>query len=115
MAASTLIGAARGRRIAVVNGGGVDASTPPRATTPTVDAAEAESPAVGETASTGIDHPFRELDDLVLHLKGLVLVSDLRRERGAAADELEMYRGEIDRARQTLARFALEGSLPGVS
>jgi hypothetical protein len=60
-------------------------------------------------------HPFRELDDLVLHLKGLVLVSDLRRQRGAEADELDMYRGEIERARQRLGRFALEGSLPDLS
>jgi hypothetical protein len=46
---------------------------------------------------------FRELDDLVLHLKGLVLVRDLRRRRGADADELGMYAAEIDRVRDRLA------------
>jgi hypothetical protein len=56
-------------------------------------------------------NPFRELDDLVLDLKGLVLVRDLRAERGAAVEELEMYGTEIERARDRLARFAREGSL----
>ena len=37
----------------------------------------------------------RELDDLVLHLKGLVLVRKLRTHRGADAGELEMYRAEM--------------------
>ena len=47
--------------------------------------------------------PFHELDDLVLHLKGLVLVRRLREQRGADADELTMYRTEIDRVRERLA------------
>ena len=47
--------------------------------------------------------PFSELDDLVLHLKGLVLVRRLREQRGADADELSMYRMEIDRVRDQLA------------
>ena len=46
---------------------------------------------------------FRELDDLVLHLKGLVLVRGVREERGADADELAMYGAEIDRVRDQLA------------
>jgi hypothetical protein len=46
---------------------------------------------------------FHELDDLVLHLKGLVLVRRLREQRGADADELFMYRAEIDRVREQLA------------
>jgi hypothetical protein len=46
---------------------------------------------------------FRELDDLVLNLKGLVLVRDLRQRRGADADELGMYGAEIDRVRDRLA------------
>jgi hypothetical protein len=46
---------------------------------------------------------FHELDDLVLHLKGLVLVRRLREQRGADADELSMYRTEIDRVRERLA------------
>lgn len=54
------------------------------------------------TAAT-VGSNFRELDDLVLHLKGLVLVRRLREQRGADADELLMYRAEIDRVRDRLA------------
>jgi hypothetical protein len=53
--------------------------------------------------SAAASTPFRELDDLVLHLKGLVLVRRLREQRGADADELTMYRAEIDRVRDRLA------------
>jgi hypothetical protein len=41
---------------------------------------------------------FRELDDLVLHLKGLVLVRAVRQEHGA----------EIDRVRDRLAAVVRE-------
>ncbi len=51
---------------------------------------------------------FRELDDLVLHLKGLVLVRGVREERGADADELAMYGAEIDRVRDRLASLVRE-------
>ena len=47
--------------------------------------------------------PFRELDDLVLQLKGLVLVRDLRRQHGAEDDELVLYANEIERVRNRLA------------
>jgi hypothetical protein len=50
---------------------------------------------------------FRELDDLVLHLKGLVLVRGLREGRGADEDELHQYDAEIDRLRGRLAASAL--------
>ena len=46
---------------------------------------------------------FQELDDLVLHLKGLVLVRDVRRRAGADGEELAMYNDEIRRARERLA------------
>jgi hypothetical protein len=46
---------------------------------------------------------FRELDDLVLNLKGLVLVRDVRRHAGADREELAMYNDEIRRARERLA------------
>ena len=49
---------------------------------------------------------FRELDELVLHLKGLVLVRRLREQRGADEDELLMYGVEIDRVRSRLAGVA---------
>jgi hypothetical protein len=58
---------------------------------------------------------FRELDDLVLHLKGLVLVRKVREARGAHADELELYRAEIDRVRDRLAEFVKAGSQPEYS
>lgn len=61
------------------------------------------------------DHPFRELDDLVLDLKGLVAVADLRRRLGAPADELEMYRSRIESVRGRLARYASEALLPQVA
>jgi hypothetical protein len=53
--------------------------------------------------SAAVGSNFHELDDLVLHLKGLVLVRRLREQRGADADELLMYRAEIDRVRDRLA------------
>ena len=49
---------------------------------------------------------FRELDDLVLHLKGLVLVRKLRERDGADAAELDMYGAEIERVREQLAAVA---------
>lgn len=58
------------------------------------------------------DHPFRELDDLVLDLKGLVLIERLRRERGADAEELTMFSHEISRARTRLAEFVQSADLP---
>jgi hypothetical protein len=48
---------------------------------------------------------FRELDDLVLHLKGLVLVRSLRARRGAEDEELGMYEAEIERVREQLAEL----------
>jgi hypothetical protein len=48
---------------------------------------------------------FRELDDLVLHLKGLVLVRQLRERHGAEATELDMYGAEIERVRGDLRRL----------
>jgi hypothetical protein len=49
---------------------------------------------------------FRELDDLVLHLKGLVLVRKLRERDGAEEAELSMYGAEIERVRERLADVA---------
>ena len=54
---------------------------------------------------------FRQLDDLVLDLKGLVLVRELLRERGTDVGALEP---EIDRARTRLARF-VSGPKPGAA
>jgi EmrB/QacA subfamily drug resistance transporter len=49
-------------------------------------------------------------DDLVLRLKGLVAVRELRQSRGADADELELYGSEIARVRSELAELAEEAA-----
>ncbi len=49
-------------------------------------------------------------DDLVLRLKGLVAVRELRESRGAEADELELYGSEIDRVQAQLAELAEEAA-----
>jgi hypothetical protein len=48
----------------------------------------------------------RELDDLLLHLKGLVHVRALLETHGASAAEIEEHTAEIERLRGTLARLA---------
>ena len=50
-----------------------------------------------------MDHRFREIDDLVLHLKGLVVVRELLERRGAAYAEIESHSEEIERVRERLA------------
>ncbi len=60
-------------------------------------------------AEVGLGDGFRKLDDLVLHLKGLVLVRGLRERRGADEGELQMYGAEIDRVRSQLAGLARSG------
>jgi hypothetical protein len=54
--------------------------------------------------ATAIDR-FTELDDLVLRLKGLVMVRNLLRKRGADPEELGTFNAAIDRARDRLAEF----------
>jgi hypothetical protein len=48
----------------------------------------------------------RELNDLVLQLKGLVLVRALLESRGASSEELDAHSDEIARVRARLARLA---------
>jgi hypothetical protein len=50
-----------------------------------------------------IENGSGTIDDLVLHLKGLVLVRQLRESRGAEEGELQMYGTEIERVREQLA------------
>jgi len=52
---------------------------------------------------------FGELNELVLQLKGLVLVRELEEERGVAVGELRMYDVEIERVRDQLASYVKEG------
>jgi hypothetical protein len=58
------------------------------------------------TAERRLGDRFRELDELVLDLKGLVLVRSLRERSGADDSEILMYSAEIDRVRSQLARLA---------
>ncbi len=60
-------------------------------------------------AEEGLDYGFRKLDDLLLQLKGLVLVREVRARRGADDGELLMYGAEIDRVRNRLARLVRSG------
>ncbi len=60
-------------------------------------------------AEEGFGDGFRKLDDLVLTLKGLVLVRSVREQRGADEGELLMYGAEIERVRSKLARLARSG------
>ena len=45
----------------------------------------------------------REVDDLLLHLRGLVLVRSLLAARGATKDELDAHSQELERLRRGLA------------
>jgi hypothetical protein len=45
----------------------------------------------------------REIDDLLLRLRGLVLVRDLLTQRGATAAEIDEHAREADRVRTQLA------------
>ena len=54
------------------------------------------------------DHEFvlgREVDDLLLHLRGLVLVQGLLADRGATEDEIHAHAREADRVRARLAEL----------
>ena len=58
---------------------------------------------------TPVDGQFRKLDDLILYLKGLVLVRDVREREHADHEELELYSAEILRVRDLLADFVRNG------
>jgi len=60
-------------------------------------------------AEEGLGYGFGKLDDLLLQLKGLVLVREIREQRGADEDELLMYGVEIDHVRNRLARLVRSG------
>lgn len=55
----------------------------------------------------------REIDDLLLRLRGLVLVRDLLAQRGATADEIDEHAREADRVRMRLT--ALIGGEEGAA
>ena len=56
------------------------------------------------------ERKFREVDDLLLRLKGLVLVRALLEERGASEAELREHGDEIVRVRAQLAALVEQGS-----
>ena len=49
----------------------------------------------------------REIDDLLLHIRGLVLVREILRQRGASADELAAHTAELERLKSRLAEVAV--------
>ena len=57
-------------------------------------------------------HGFRELDDLVLELKGLVLVRDLLERRGAGEAQIGVHEAAIERVREQLAETVRETGAP---
>jgi hypothetical protein len=50
-----------------------------------------------------MENRFHEIDDLVLQLKGLVLVRELLESRGAGAHEIDAHTAEIERVRERLS------------
>jgi hypothetical protein len=50
----------------------------------------------------------REIDDLLLHVRGLVLVREVLEDRGVSEDELDAHTRELERLRGRLARL-IEG------
>ena len=59
-----------------------------------------------------MDQTFHQLDDLVLHLKGLVLVRKYRERHGTDPSELAMFSEEIERVRNRLATLVRYGNVP---
>jgi hypothetical protein len=58
--------------------------------------------------TTAFERTRDGVDDLVLRLKGLVLVRDLLGTRGASQSELDEHTAEINRVRDQLARVMRE-------
>jgi hypothetical protein len=54
----------------------------------------------------------RTIDDLLLHLRGLVLAGKVLEQRGASAAEVDEHVREADRIRAELARLIGDGQQP---
>jgi hypothetical protein len=54
-----------------------------------------------------------ELDDLLLHIRGLVLVREILRQRGASNAELDQHTAELERLKSRLAEIAVPATLSG--
>ena len=50
---------------------------------------------------------MKEVDHLLLHIRGLVLVREILRQRGATAAELEAHTVELERLKERLAELAV--------
>jgi hypothetical protein len=57
----------------------------------------------------------RRIDDLLLQLKGLVLVRAILESRGASAAELDEHTREADRVRAELARLVRKQASRGLA
>jgi hypothetical protein len=60
-------------------------------------------------SATRISGQSREVNDLLLSLKGLVLVRALLEDRGASEAEIRQHGNEIERLRARLAELVREG------
>jgi hypothetical protein len=54
-----------------------------------------------------------EMDDLLLHIRGLVLVREILRQRGASAAELDEHTAELERLKNRLAEIAVPATVGG--
>ena len=54
-----------------------------------------------------------EMDDLLLHIRGLVLVREILRHRGASAAELDEHTAELERLKSRLAEIAVPATVGG--
>ena len=54
----------------------------------------------------------REIDDLLLHIRGLVLVREILEQRGASEAELEAHTTELERLKEQLAQLAVPATVP---
>jgi hypothetical protein len=61
-------------------------------------------------STTRIGGQSREVNDLLLSLKGLVLVRALLEDRGASETEIRQHGDEIERLRARLAELVREGA-----
>jgi hypothetical protein len=55
----------------------------------------------------------QEIDDLLLHIRGLVLVREILRQRGASAAELDAHTAELERLKGRLAEIAVPATVAG--
>jgi hypothetical protein len=55
----------------------------------------------------------REIDDLLLHIRGLVLVREILRQRGVSAAELDAHTAELERLKDQLAELAVPATIGG--